>query len=202
MKRKLSENFKRVQQRIQDACARADRSPSSVTLVAVTKSVSLDTIRTLVGTGVVDLGENRVQELTRRAAMIREWLDRRARDPAASAHPRPRWHMIGHLQRNKVKSVLPWTELIHSVDSLRLADHWHRLLRDRFLVVDGGDVLSDPLAALGRLLAFAGLESSPGLVDAMHEPHGARLHRAATQPDHWKHYQPMMKSGQSESASA
>jgi pyridoxal phosphate enzyme (YggS family) len=122
MKRKLSDNWKRVEQRIEDACHRARRKPSSVTLVAVTKYASLDVIRAMVDLGFTDLGESRVQELTKRAAAVNEWLSRRARDISAGARGRPRWHMIGHLQRNKVKSVLPWIEMIHSVDSLRLAE--------------------------------------------------------------------------------
>lgn len=122
MKRKLTENWKRVLGRIEEACGRAGRNPSNVTLVAVTKYASLDIIRTLVDMGVTHIGESRVQELTKRAASINEWLSRRARDINAGAKPRPNWHMVGHLQRNKVKAVLPWVDLIHSVDSLRLAE--------------------------------------------------------------------------------
>jgi len=122
MRRKLHENWKRVEQRIQDACQRAGRNASSVTLVAITKYASLDVIRTMVDLGFTDLGESRVQELTKRAAAVNEWLSRRPRDVTAGARPRPTWHMVGHLQRNKVKAVLPWVELIHSVDSLRLAE--------------------------------------------------------------------------------
>ena len=123
MKRKLSENFKSVEQRIHDACHRAGRKPSSVTLVAITKYASPDIIRTLVEMGVPHLGESRVQELTKRAAMIQEWLSRRrARMPAGEVGYPPHWHMVGHLQRNKVKAVLPWIHMIHSVDSLRLAE--------------------------------------------------------------------------------
>lgn len=122
LKRKLSENWKRVQQRIDDACHRAKRDPSTVTLVAITKYASLDILRLLVDMGVPHLGENRVQELIKRAAMINEWLSRRPRDLAAGARPRPQWHMVGHLQRNKVRSLLPWVSLIHSVDSLRLTE--------------------------------------------------------------------------------
>ena len=66
--------------------------------------------------------KSRVQELTKRAAAINEWLGRRSRDPSAGARPRPSWHLVGHLQRNKVRAVLPWIDLIHSVDSLRLAE--------------------------------------------------------------------------------
>ena len=122
MKRKLTENWKRLEQRIADACERAHRKPSSITLVAVTKAASLDVIRTLVEIGLADLGENRVQELIRRAAMLKEWLSRRGWDSSSAPLTAPRWHMIGHLQRNKVRAVLPWVELIHSVDSLRLAE--------------------------------------------------------------------------------
>jgi hypothetical protein len=120
MKRKLAENMKRVVKRIQDACHRAGRDPDSVTLVAVTKHASLDVIRAMVETGFSNLGESRVQELTKRAAAVNEWLGRRSRD--GGALPRPSWHMVGHLQRNKVKAVLPWVTLIHSLDSLRLAE--------------------------------------------------------------------------------
>jgi len=122
MKRKLLDNWKRVQHRIEEACARARRNRSEVTLVAVTKYASLDIIRVLVDLGVEHLAENRVQELIKRAGMVNEWLGRRARDLAAGARPRPHWHMIGHLQRNKVKVLLPWIDIIHSLDSLRLAE--------------------------------------------------------------------------------
>lgn len=122
MKRKIVDNIKRVEQRVIDACHRAKRKPSSVTIITITKSVSLDIIRTLVDLGVRHLGESQVQELTKRAAMVNEWLGRRARNLSAGAKPRPYWHMVGHLQRNKVKTVLPWIDLVHSVDSLRLAE--------------------------------------------------------------------------------
>ena len=122
MKRKLTENLKRITGRIHEACSRADRDPRSITLVAVTKSATLDVIRTLVGMGVADLGENRVQELTKRAAGVNEWLSRRIRNVSAGAMAKPNWHMVGRLQRNKVKALLPWVDMIHSVDSLRLAE--------------------------------------------------------------------------------
>ncbi len=122
IRRKLIENSKHVEQRIADACRKARRDPSSVTLVAVTKYASLDLVRAMVELGMTELGESRVQELIRRAAMVREWIGRRAWDSAASSLKPPRWHMVGHLQRNKVRPVLPWVEMIHSVDSLRLAE--------------------------------------------------------------------------------
>lgn len=120
MRRKLSDNLKRVEQRIAEACRRANRDPARVRMIVVTKAVPLEVIRHLVELGVRDVGENRVQELSKRAAMIQEWVGRRARE--ANPPSPPRWHMIGHLQRNKVRTVLPWVEMVHSVDSLRLAE--------------------------------------------------------------------------------
>ena len=122
MKRKLTENWKRIEQRVADACHRARRDPSSITIVAATKYASMDIIRALVDIGVKDFGENQVQELTKRAAMVKEWLCRPFHDSSADERLPPRWHMIGHLQRNKVKQVLPWVALVHSVDTLRLAE--------------------------------------------------------------------------------
>lgn len=122
VKRTLGDNWKRLNERIAEVCRRTGRDPDSVKIVAVTKTATIDMIRALVELGVADLGENRVAELTRRAAMLSEWLNRRPLEVAAGELVRPRWHMIGHLQRNKVKSVLPWVGMIHSVDSLRLAE--------------------------------------------------------------------------------
>ena len=122
IKRKLTENIKHVHERIAEACHSARRNANEVKLIAVTKYVGLDVLKVLPDVGLSDLGESRAQELTKWAAMINEFLSRRARDLAAGAMPRPRWHMIGHLQRNKVKTVLPWADTIHSVDSLRLAE--------------------------------------------------------------------------------
>lgn len=120
MKRKIADNLKRVQQRIREACERVGRDESEVTMVAVTKYATLDVVRALVNIGVAELGESRVQEFTKRAAALNEWLRRRS--PDSPPPVRPRWHMIGHLQRNKVKALLPWVDMIHSVDSLRLAE--------------------------------------------------------------------------------
>ncbi len=122
IKRKLAENLKIVEDRIAAACASVGRNPDDVMLITVTKYVGLDVLKFIPDTGLTDLGESRVQELTKRAGVINEFLSRRARDLSAGAMPRPRWHMIGHLQRNKIKDVLPWTDMIHSVDSLRLAE--------------------------------------------------------------------------------
>lgn len=101
----LKDNLARVEERLRAACARAGRPRESVTLVAVTKTVPADVAAGLVGLGVCDLGENRPQELWRKAALL----------PASV-----RWHLIGHLQRNKIERTLPLIHRLHSVDSPRL----------------------------------------------------------------------------------
>ena len=117
MHQKLADNLKRVQQRIAAACIRGRRPPESVRLIAVTKTASLDLIRMLIDMGVREFGENRPAELIRRAALLRE-----AESDLEIENAEISWHMIGHVQRNKVKMLLPWVSMIQSVDSLRLAE--------------------------------------------------------------------------------
>jgi PLP dependent protein len=101
----IAGNLRGIRLAIEAACVRANRSPESVQLVAVTKYAELEWVRDLVELGETQLGESRPQQLCHRVAEL-------AGDV--------RWHMIGHLQRNKVDMVVPAAELIHSVDSLRL----------------------------------------------------------------------------------
>lgn len=136
----LSERYASVRDRIANAAKRAGTDPRSVVLVAVTKYAEPDQIRELISLGHADFGENRVQQLTQRAAMIDEWLARQHTLPA-TGHARPtpdsvRWHMIGHLQRNKAKKVLDLCRLVHSVDSLRLAEEIQTLALKREQAVD------------------------------------------------------------------
>ncbi len=117
-KSRIEQNLQRIRENIAVACARSGRSPQEVRIVAVTKSVDCDTIMNALDAGLTDLAENRVQQLTDRQVEIAERLGRRRSQPV----PEVRWHMIGHLQRNKVKQVLEISHLVHSVDSLRLAE--------------------------------------------------------------------------------
>lgn len=128
VRRKLAENLKRLRERIEAACATARRDPADVTLIAVTKAVEIDVVRQALDAGLVELGENRAQQLNQRAGMIHEFIERRAvlAGRPDKPPPRPHWHMVGHLQRNKVKLVLPWAEMVHSIDSLRLAEEIHQ----------------------------------------------------------------------------
>ncbi|MBI3823687.1 MAG: YggS family pyridoxal phosphate-dependent enzyme [Planctomycetes bacterium] len=102
---KLRANLAGVESRIAAACARAGRARSEVTLVAVTKTVSAKIAAMLPELGVFDLGENRPQELWRKSEILPKSI---------------RWHMIGHLQRNKIERTLPLVALVHAVDSVRL----------------------------------------------------------------------------------
>ena len=103
----LKENLQEVEKRIAAACMRAGRRREDVTLIAVSKTKPVDMLREAYDLGIRVFGENKVQELT-------EKYDRLPEDI--------RWHMIGHLQTNKVKYIVGKTELIHSVDSLKLAE--------------------------------------------------------------------------------
>jgi len=118
----LAEKLDEIRDRIAQAAIKAKREPSEVTLVAVTKNAAPEQIREVLQLGIADLGESRVQNLTQRAGQLNEFLQRRLDRGDATAPEKIRWHMIGHLQRNKVKPVLPVASLIHSIDSLRLAE--------------------------------------------------------------------------------
>jgi hypothetical protein len=100
-----------VRERIATACTRAGRAPEDVRLVAVTKTFPAADAALLCDLGMLDLGENREQEATAKAAELRELR------PEAPV----RWHMVGSLQRNKARSVARWAAEIQSVDSIRLA---------------------------------------------------------------------------------
>ncbi|MCC6358459.1 MAG: YggS family pyridoxal phosphate enzyme [Phycisphaerales bacterium] len=128
---RLAENVARVRARIDDACRKSGRQPGCVRIVAVTKYAIPSIAAALIELGLRDLGENRVQQLVERAellgATIENWSPGTAAGGTADGASGPRsaapvWHMIGHLQRNKVKAVLGCTRIIHSVDSIRLAE--------------------------------------------------------------------------------
>jgi len=116
---KLSDRVARVEQTIAAACARSGRERGDVRLVVVTKSADFEAIREVIRLGYTHFGENRVQQLKKVAVQTSEFLQQEA---GGGPIPEIHWHMIGHLQRNKVRQVLPIVSLIHSVDTLRLAE--------------------------------------------------------------------------------
>ncbi len=110
----IGHNVAAIRQRVAEACARAGRAGDEVRLVGVTKYVGLAAARALFAAGVLDLGESRVQQLMPRVSA----LGRAAADlDAQVSGDAPRWHLIGHLQRNKVKYLLPQVRIVHSIDS-------------------------------------------------------------------------------------
>ncbi len=109
LQQQIAANLQRVRSEIADAAARSGGSGDRVRLVAVTKAVGLDEIAALVALGQTDLGESRVEQLMPRAREV------------AEVGLGVTWHMIGHLQRRKVRDLLPVVGMIHGVDSLRLA---------------------------------------------------------------------------------
>ena len=150
----LAERYGEVRERVAAAAARSGRSPEDVFVVAVSKTADPEDIRALIDMGHVDFGENRVMQMVQRAAMFEEYaarartyskrtaresilaLDaaRSGKTPAAS--PTLRWHLIGHLQRNKARKAIEVARLVHSVDSLRLAEELQILALKRDINVD------------------------------------------------------------------
>ncbi len=117
---RIAERVRLVQDTIAAACARARREPTDVTLVVVTKSAEIEQIQEVIRLGLNHLGENRVQQLKKVSSQVAEFLEQQRDDPAVPKEVH--WHMVGHLQRNKVRQILPIVSLIHSVDTLRLAE--------------------------------------------------------------------------------
>ena len=103
----LKDNLKNVEERVQEACDRAGRKREEVTLIAVSKTKPIEMLQEIYDENIRDFGENKVQELC-------DKIEKMPKDI--------KWHMIGHLQRNKVKYIVDKVALIHSVDSLRLAE--------------------------------------------------------------------------------
>ena len=103
----LRENFRQVEENIRRACGRAGRDPGDVTLIAVSKTKPVELLREAYDLGTRVFGENKVQEIVEKYEALPKDIH---------------WHMIGHLQRNKVKYIIDKVDLIHSVDSVRLAE--------------------------------------------------------------------------------
>ncbi len=103
----IKDNLNEVKDRVAQASIRSGRQPEDITLIAVTKTLPVDVINAAMTFGVTDIGENKVQEVMDKYDVILN---------------EPKWHLIGHLQTNKVKYIVDKVSLIHSVDSLRLAE--------------------------------------------------------------------------------
>jgi len=180
---RIADGLREVHERIERACARAGRSASEVTLVAVSKTHPADAVREAYAAGQRVFGENYVQELAGKA-------------PALADLSELRWHFIGHLQRNKVKDVVRVGALVETVDSLRLAQELDKRTSARVPVLlqvnvageaqksgcapDELDALVPAVRALSKL-ELRGLMTVPPLGEAPEasRPHFARLRALA-----------------------
>ena len=147
----LRDNLVAVRERLAQAAARAGRDPGAVTLVAVTKSATPAAAAELASLGALDLGESRVQPLAEKAAAL------------AAAGLAPRWHFLGHVQRNKARRVVELAHTIHSLDSLALLETLARLALER-----GSDVQAFVEVKLSAEASKSGLAPSalPALLAA------------------------------------
>lgn len=142
----IRDNVAAVEERISAACARASRTRSEVTLVAVSKTFPASMIDDAIAAGLMEIGENRVQE---------------ARDKKPSVHGAARWHLIGHLQSNKAKDAAGLFDVIQTVDSLALAEKIGRAAdavgkrQDVLLEVNIGDERQKSGVATSALDALA-----------------------------------------------
>ncbi|HWR61511.1 MAG TPA: YggS family pyridoxal phosphate-dependent enzyme, partial [Clostridia bacterium] len=107
----IRDNIDSIYGSIRETCERAGRNPEDITLIAVTKTIAPERINYAIGCGIRDIGENKVQEVMAKYENIEENVN---------------WHLIGHLQTNKVKYIIDKVALIHSVDSLALAEEIDR----------------------------------------------------------------------------
>ena len=112
----LRERIQRVRQRIDEAASRSHRSPAEITLVAVSKTHPVAAIQTAINAGLTEFGENRVQEAEQKIPLL-------GRESA-------RWHLIGHLQSNKARRAVELFDVIHSLDSIALAQRLDRLCQE------------------------------------------------------------------------
>ena len=143
----MKKRIQRVRERIAHAASRAGRDPTAVTLIGATKGVDAALVREAFAAGLLDFGENRVQE---------------ASDKIAAVGPGPRWHFIGHVQHNKARIVAGTFETIHSIHSPRIAqtlDRAARVAGRRLRVLIEVNVAGEPTkygvapSAVGPLLA-------------------------------------------------
>jgi len=164
----IARNIEEVRERIAHVAARAGRSPDEITIIAVTKYVDDSAIQQAVKAGIKHFGENRVQEAEHKILRL----------PGSGLCPT--WHMIGHLQRNKVQTALKIFDIIHSIDSVRLAQAISAQAEKVITIIlqiniarekkKGGfqrDELSEAVAEISRLpnLSIKGLMTIAPLVD-------------------------------------
>jgi PLP dependent protein len=151
----IKANLEAVHQRIERACRRSGRPVNDVTLIAVTKTEGEDAVRTAFDLGIRNFGENRVQEANRKIGYL------------FGLQPQPTWHMIGHLQSNKLKTALEIFDFIQSIDSTYLAQAINRRAAGKvpvFLQVNlAGETTKSGFSLMGISQAFKEIVTLPNL---------------------------------------
>ena len=116
----IEANLRDLERRIAEAADRAGRDPAEITLVAVTKTFTVAHIQAAYELGVRHFGENRVGEAAEKAPIVNQWVEEQALPPIT-------WHMVGHLQSRKAKDAIQLFDIVHSVDTLKLARRLDRI---------------------------------------------------------------------------
>ena len=152
----IAANLRDVQGRIAQACERSHRSPGEITLVVVTKEVGVSAIRAAFDCGIRDFGENRVQEAEGKIGQL------------ADLKPDVTWHMVGHLQSKKARTAVDLFDIIHSIDSVRLAEILSRRAEKSFPVLlqvnvsgeatKGGFVMGEIVNAVNEIKKLSNLK--------------------------------------------
>jgi len=152
----IAANIREVQGRIARACERSHRSPDEITLVVVTKEVGISAIREAFDCGIRDFGENRVQEAEDKMGKL------------SDLKPEVTWHMVGHLQSNKAKAAVDLFDIIHSVDSIKLAEILSRRVEKSLPVLlqvnvseettKGGFAVNEVESAVEKIMQLPNLE--------------------------------------------
>ena len=153
----LKQRLMVIQQKIDQAARRSGRSAQDITMVAVTKTVDIETAQDTFDLGIRDFGENRSQELNRKRAAI----------------PEARWHMIGRLQSNKVKEVVGNVQLIHSMDSWHLAEEINK--RALYLQIEAAVLLQVNISGEEQKTGVE-LSDVPEILSSLGELPGLRLY--------------------------
>ena len=149
----IAQNLQVIERRITEAAHRAGRSPDEITLIAVTKGLTAQVVEDTLKVGVRHIGENRVQEAMEKIGHL------------SKLQPHPTWHMIGHLQTNKVKTAVDIFDIIHSIDSLRLAQALSGRAKKPITVL-----LQVNIAQEEPKSGFSEIELSKAMVEIIHLP--------------------------------
>jgi pyridoxal phosphate enzyme (YggS family) len=117
----IAENVSQIEERIAAACARSGRNRNEIKIVAITKTVDLGRIQEAINSGIKIIGENRVQEAWQKYQQLGKSIS---------------WHLVGHLQTNKIKRALEFADVIESVDSMHLANEINRLAEESKRIIE------------------------------------------------------------------